>query len=103
MGITGSAYFVERPRTMADLSVPHPFERERLYEVVKTVKLARIDYESFITDLLADRQFIEDHAALCGMGETWRCVLVRQYGHADGVLVLPVDGRYVGWAAYCFK
>jgi hypothetical protein len=67
MGITGSAYFVERPRTMADLSVPHPFERERLYEVVKTVKLARIDYENFITDLLADRQFIEDHAALCGM------------------------------------
>ena len=64
------------------------------------VKLAKIDYENFITDMLADRQFIEDHAALCAKGEVWRCILVQQRGHADGVLVMPEDGCFVGWAAY---
>lgn len=50
--------------------------------------------------MVADRQFIEDHAALCSKGEVWRCILVQQRGHADGVLVMPEDGCFVGWAAY---
>ena len=49
--------------------------------------------------MLADRQFLEDHAALCSKGEVWTCILVRQRGRTDGVLVLP-EGCYVGWAAY---
>ncbi len=100
MGESGFAYFVERPRRMEDLLVPHPLERERAYEIVRTVTLAGIDYESFITDLLADRGYIEESAPLCSEGEVWKCLLVRQRGHKDGVLVLPRDGRYVGWAAY---
>ena len=62
--------------------------------------LARIDYENFTTDMIADRQFIEDNASLCSRGETWRCILVQQRGRTDGVLVLPAGGCYVGWAAY---
>ena len=34
---TGRAYFVERPRVLEDLSVPHLIEQERRYRIVKTV------------------------------------------------------------------
>ena len=96
----GYAYFVDSPRTINDLMVTHPIEQERICEIVKTIKLSGIDYENFITDMVADRQFIEDNAALCSKGEVWRCLLVQQRGHMDGVLVMPEDGCYVGWAAY---
>ena len=96
----GYAHFVESPRTIDDLMEPHPIEQETAYEIVKTVKLSGIDYENFITDMVADRQFIEDNAALCSRGEVWRCLLVQQRGQADGVLVMPEDGCFVGWAAY---
>ncbi len=100
MDRTGFAYFVESPRTIEDLLAPHPIEQETQYEIVNTVKLAKIDYENFITDMIADRQFIEENAALCAQGGVWRCLLVQQRGRTDGVLVVPVDGCYVGWAAY---
>ena len=67
----GYAHFVESPRTIDDLMEPHPIEQETAYEIVKTVKLSGIDYENFITDMIADRQFIEDNAALCSQGRTW--------------------------------
>ena len=95
----GYAHFVESPRTIDDLMEPHPIEQETAYEIVKTVKLSGIDYENFITDMIADRQFIEDNAVLCSQGETWRCILVQQRGHTGGVLVVPVDSCHVGWAA----
>ena len=97
---TDFAYFVEGPRIIEDLKVPHPIEQETQYEIVKTVKLAKIDYENFITDMIADRQFIEENAALCAQGSVWRCLLVQQRGRSDGVLIMPIDGCYVGWAAY---
>lgn len=97
---TGYAYFVKRPRVIEDLRKPHPVEMENLYWVVKTIKLSAIDYENFITDMLADRQFIEDNAELCGKGGVWRCLLVQKRGCQDGVLVLPEDGCFVGYAAY---
>lgn len=97
---TGYAYFVESPRIVEDLMAPHPIEREQRYEIVKAVKLTKIDYENFITDMIADRQFIEENAALCAQGGVWRCLLVQQRGRTDGVLVVPDDGCYVGWAAY---
>ena len=100
MEISGKAYFVSDPRRIEDLTVLHLVEKERPFAVVKTVKLAKIDYENFITDMLADRQFIEDHASLCAKGEVWRCILVQQSGRSDGVLVMPEGGCFVGWAAY---
>ena len=100
MDRTGFAYFVESPRIIEDLLAPHPIEQETQYEIVNTVKLAKIDYENFITDMIADRQFIEENAALCAEGDAWRCLLVQQCDRSDGVLIMPIDGCYVGWAAY---
>ena len=64
------------------------------------IQLPAIDYENFITDMLADRQFIEDHGRRCKKGEVWNCLLVRRKGQPDGVLVMPEQGCFVGWAAY---
>ena len=89
---TGYAYFVESPRIVEDLMAPHPIEREQRYEIVKAVKLTKIDYENFITDMIADRQFIEENAALCAQDGVWRCLLVQQRSRTDGVLVAPDDG-----------
>ena len=94
------AFFVERPRTIGDLMQPHLYKHEREYQIVKTIELGKMDYENFITDMIADRLFIEENAALCAQGGVWRCLLVQQRGRTDGVLVVPVDGCYVGWAAY---
>ena len=33
-------------------------------------------------------------------GAVWRCVFVHQRGRNDGVLVMPEDACFVGWAAY---
>ena len=59
MDYFGYAYFVERPRRIEDLMVPHPIEKERPFRIVTEIQLPAIDYENFITDMLADRQFIE--------------------------------------------
>lgn len=100
MIITGMAYFVKAPRRIEDLLALHVVEEERTYEVVKQVRLAKIDYENFVTDMVADRQFIEDNATLCSKDGTWHCILVQQHDRKDGVLVIPENGCYVGWAAY---
>ena len=74
---------------LGDLLVPHPVEAEREYEVAARVLLSGLDFENFATDMLADRAFIEEHAALCGVGEVLRCLLVRRRG----------GDAFVGWAA----
>ena len=103
MDYFGYAYFVERPRRVEDLTLPHLIEQERPYRIVTEIQLPAIDYENFITDMLADRQFIEDHGRRCKKGEVWDCLLVRRRGQPNGVLVMPEDGCFVGCAAYYFK
>ena len=97
------AFFVIFPRTLEDLFKPHLTDHERLYEVVETVTLSAIDYENFINDMVADRQFIEDNADICAAGESMKCILVRPCGKHEGVLVVPDTPSYkayVKWAAY---
>ncbi len=83
------AFFVRYPRQIEDLHKPHLLSSERPYDVVKEIKLAAIDYDNFITDMCADRQFIEDNVGLCAEGLTIKCLLIRQRGRNNGVLVVP--------------
>lgn len=94
------ACFIRYPRTIGDLMQPHLHKHEREYQIVKTIELGKMDYENFITDMLADRQFIEDNADLCSRDEVWQCLLIQQHGRSDGILVMPEGSNYVGWAAY---
>lgn len=100
MNIHGTARFVEYPRNFEDLSELQTTGQEQHYEIVKVVKLLKIDYENFTTDMVADRAFIQAYASGCEIGEIWRCLLVQQYRRSDGILVIPMDGCHVGWAAY---
>ena len=61
-----------------------------------------MDYENFITVFCVERQYLEDNAGLCGKdaGGVLHCLLIRQRGSHDGVLVLPDRRGYVIFAAY---
>ena len=99
MSNTGFAVFSERPRRVEELTHPRSPEAKREYEVVKTIRLAKIDYENFIADMAADRQFLEDNAALCsGSGPVIRCLRVTCRGADGSVLVVP-DKAWVDIAA----
>lgn len=100
MAKTGRAFFVDFPRRIEDLTVPHDVNAEREYEIAAKVSLGTVDYENFITDMTADREFIENNCAKCGVGAVWSCLLVQRCGADDGGLVLPTDRRYVKYAAY---
>jgi len=91
----GYAFFVERPSRLEDLRRPHLVSQERPFRIVATVQLPWIDYENFITDMLVDRQFIEDYGADCKTGDVWGCLLVQANGHSDGILVLPEQECFV--------
>lgn len=91
MSEKGFAFFVKQPRRIDDLLCPHPIEQEREYEAVKTIQLSQIDYENFVTDMVADRQFLEDYANLCSKdGLVVRCLLVKSRT-TGGVLVVPAE------------
>ena len=61
----GTAAFFKRPRRAEDLMGLHLLTNEHIFSVAETIELDWIDYENFVTDMLADRQFIEDNAHLC--------------------------------------
>ena len=98
MSLYGFAYFVKRPRTADDLMRPHLLEQEQELEVVKTITLPAIDYENFITDMLADRAFLEENSDLCSKGIPLLCLLITRRGGENGVLVVP-NGAHVDLAA----
>lgn len=98
-----TAYFVKRPRVVGELLTPHRPEEELPYVIAGEVVLSAMDYENFTTDLRADRAFLESVPAANGADDVPRCLLVRRRGRADGVLVIPERGAFVGWAAYRFS
>lgn len=102
MAITGKAFFIRLPERIEYMDVPHSPEAEQPFEVVRQVKLTKIAYENFITDMMVWRQFIEDNAEPCATGQVWRCMLVQRRGHPEeGILVMPRrDGRVEFAALY---
>lgn len=95
------AYFVKRPRTIEDLMKPHAPEWERPFWIVKEIILNPMDYENFKTDMLADRQFLEDNFRLCSESPIC-CLFIRKVNSKDGIAAIPncIDGSHIAWAAY---
>ena len=97
----GTAYFVKNPSKLSNLVKPHRVEDEVSYEIVRTIYLPQIDYENFATDLTVDRAFIEENTHLCSIHDgVWKCLLVQQENSKTGILVMPEDRCWVGFAAY---
>lgn len=91
------AWFVFEPRRVDDLVFGVCEGKWMEYEIVKTIRLSKIDYENFTTDLLADREFIEENISLCqNKGE---CLFVTGLGQEQGVLIIPWQSSFVRYAA----
>lgn len=97
-----TAFFVAYPRRIDDLRRPFPLESSKPYFVEKTIALAEIDYENFITDLCADRWFVVKYTDKCRVDENgvWHCILVKQKYITDGILVMSEGYVFPKWAAY---
>ena len=92
-----TAYFIRRPRRIEELRAEED-GRRRPYRIVSSLRLGGMDYENFVTDLLADRAFLE---GIPGCGEDCtlvRCLCVTCRGR-DSVLVLPDGTGHVTLAA----
>lgn len=97
----GTAYFVKKPSKLSHLVRPHRIEDEVPYEIVRTILLSQMDYENFATDLTVDREYIEKNASLCRIYDgVWKCLLIQQENAKSGILVMPEDQCWVGFAAY---
>ncbi len=94
------AFFIHNPRRIEDLRKPHLFDEEHEYEVVKKIELTTIDYENFITDMRADREFIENNSEFCSEGEVLRCLFICRQGSSEGILVVPEYISFVKMAGY---
>lgn len=96
----GRAYFVRTPRRLSDLTLIHLLRAEKPFQIVKTVELDAMDYENFITDLRADRSFLERIPEKRGTERPFGCIFVHQRGRTDGIMVVPTADGHVRWAAY---
>lgn len=96
----GRAWFVRRPGRLDELQALHPLDKEQPYRVAAEITLGEMDFQNFAADLWADRAFLEGPSRLCARGEVWDCLLVHCRGERNGILVLPEEGCFVGWAAW---
>jgi hypothetical protein len=107
MDMLRTAYFVHQPARISDLRRPHLKQDERPFTIAKHIRLPVIDYVNFITDLYADRPFIEENRHLCRVDErgVWHCLLVTQLDSTScgGILVMPGGKVYPKWCAYISK
>ena len=88
---TDFAYFVEGPRIIEDLKVPHPIEQETQYEIAKTVKLAKIEGVAVaMANLMVPVRRVHDKA-----GDTLR-VVGTEARHDDASVKGPVRGHAKG-------
>ena len=92
-----TAYFLRRPRRIEELRAEES-GRRRPYRIVSSLRLGGMDYENFVTDLLADRAFLENVPGCGEDGPLVRCLCVSCKGR-DSVLVLPDGTGHVALTA----
>lgn len=92
-----TAYFIRRPRRIEELRADENGRRHP-YRIVSSLRLGGIDYENFVTDLLADRAFLENAPGCGEVGNVLCCLRVSCPGRED-VLVVPDGTGHVALAA----
>ncbi|OQB12227.1 MAG: hypothetical protein BWY15_02275 [Firmicutes bacterium ADurb.Bin193] len=103
----GKAYFVRNARTIDDLKNHRKKCIEKNsegnpYVIEKIIELSEIDFENFSTDLLTDRQFIEDNIDMMfsDTQNVWHCLLIVPKGRRDtGILVESKKNVYAMYSA----
>ena len=92
-----TARFIFRPRRIEELR-DFAIGMLRPYQIVSTVCLGGMDYENFVTDLLADRAFLEDVPSCGEDGKVLCCLRVSCPGR-DDILIVPDGMGHVALAA----
>ena len=98
--MNGRAWFVRRPRDLEALRALHPLDGERPFRVAAELFLEEMEFRNFLTDLYADRDFLERYASLCSGDEPMTCLLVRCEGDRNGILAVPGKDGFIEWAAW---
>ena len=92
-----TAYFLRRPRRIEELQAEKNGRRHP-YRIVSSLRLDGMDYENFVTDLLADRAFLEDVSGCGEDGNVLCCLRVSCPGRED-TLAVPDGTGHVALAA----
>ena len=101
MDMKRQAFFVNKPRVLTDLMIPHHPDDERDFLISKRIELLPIDYENFVTDLRVNRDYIENSSNSCDkQNEIFNCLLISEIGGTDGVLVIPSENGFIKKAAF---
>jgi hypothetical protein len=97
-----SAHFISYPHSINDLQKPFIAQLEKPFVIEKIITLKKYDYENFITDLCADRGFIEENNILCRVDNEgiWHCLYIKQIGKNEGILVMSDGAVFPKYAAY---
>lgn len=71
------------------------------FKIFKIVDLDKKDYEDFTKSLLADRDFIKENTAnsIIDFEGNWHCILVREKGQENGILVHSSGYSYARYTA----
>ena len=92
-----TACFLRRPRRIEELR-DFGIGMLRTYRIVSSLCLGGMDYENFVTDLLADRAFLEGVPGCGEDGKVLCCLRVSCPGRVD-ILVVPDGTGHVELAA----
>lgn len=98
-----SAAFVRKAYTIDDLINWDKVAKQRSKFIIeKTIVLSTSDYKEFCDNLLSDRDVVEENVSLMHMdkNKTQHCILVKEEGSTEGILIQSEGYSYPRYTAY---
>ena len=98
-----SAAFVRKAYTIDDLINWDKVAKQRSKFIIeKTIVLSTSDYKEFCNNLLSDRDVVEENVSLMHMdkNKTQHCILVKEEGSTEGILIQSEGYSYPRYTAY---
>ena len=70
--------------------------------IEKTILVSALEYKEFCDNLLSDRDFVEENISLMHMdkNKTQHCILVKEEGRSEGILIQSEGYSYPRYTAY---
>lgn len=100
---TQSAAFVRKAYTLDDLiSWDKEAKQRSKYIIEKTIVIPKSEYKELCGDLISDRKVVEDNIGLMYMdkNKNQHCILVKEEGSTEGILIQCEGFSYPRYAAY---
>ena len=98
-----SAAFVRKAYNIDDLIAWDKAAKQRSKFVIeKNIPLSATEYKEFCDNLLSDRDFVEENISLMHMDKdkTQHCILVKEEGRSEGILIQSEGYSYPRYTAY---